>query len=268
MEHNDRSRLGADYTIYIIDIDGVVLQGDRAIDGAPQAIARLRALGRRIVFLTNNATRSRHQHAKRLTAAGIPAATQEIINSAYVAAHYIRRAHGTAKVHVIGEAGLNEELEQAGHQIMTPETADFLIVGLDRQLNYEKLNRGLQAVLGGARFVATNTDATFPTETGLVPGAGCIVGAFRGMGFEPEIVVGKPSEEMMRAALAAVGVEDEDRGRCLMVGDRLETDIQGARNLGLDSALVLTGISKRAEIERAKIQPTYILESIAELPDL
>jgi len=264
----------ARYRAFLVDLDGVLIRGQEPLPGAAEALQRLKELGRVIVF-SNNSTRSRRAFAERLTQLGLALTPEEIVNSAYIAAQHLRElaeagaGAGSAQVYVIGEEGLREELELAGHRLVPPEEAEFLVVGLDRALTYEKLAGALRALLRGARFIATNVDPTLPAPGGLLPGAGAIVGAIQGMGFPPEVVVGKPSIIAFKVALATAGVSPEE---CLVIGDRLETDILGANRAGLDSVLVLTGVTKREDLERQERgegkqdeKPTWIVESLPAL---
>lgn len=249
------------YAAFLVDIDGVLVLGGKSIPGAEAALRRLQGLGR-VVLLTNNSTRSRSETAKGLSALGFPVSPEEVVTSSYVAAHYLREGFGPVRVWIIGEGGVAEELSLAGHKVVPPEEAEWIVAGMDRCLTYEKLARALQAFLSGARFLATNRDATFPTPEGLRPGAGAVVGALEGMGFSPEQVVGKPSPIAFRTALAVAGVKPD---QALMIGDRLETDILGAQHAGLDTALVLTGVSRREDIPRQNIQPTWIARDLPAL---
>ncbi|MBC7092676.1 HAD-IIA family hydrolase [Candidatus Bipolaricaulota bacterium] len=249
------------YSAFLLDVDGVLVHGCEPIPGAAEALARLRERGR-VVLLTNNATRSRKEMAARLRDVGFPVTADEVVPSAYVAARHLREKYGPVRFWCLGEQGLVEEMTLAGHIPVPPEQAQWIVVGMDRTLTYDKLNQALQGLLAGARFLATNRDATYPTEHGLVPGAGAVVGALVGMGFEPEEVLGKPSAISYRVALEVVGAPVE---RALMIGDRLETDILGAQHLGMDTALVLSGVSAREDIARQRIRPTWIAASLAAL---
>ncbi|MCR4403960.1 MAG: HAD-IIA family hydrolase [Candidatus Acetothermia bacterium] len=256
-----RPELGR-YRAFLVDLDGVLIRGGQPLPGAVEALQRLRELGRVIVF-SNNSTRSRRAFAARLQREGFAVAPEEVVNSAYILGRRLLELSGPSKVFMIGEEGLKEELELAGHRLVGPEEANFLVTGMDRELSYEKLLLALRALRRGARFFAANADPTYPTPEGEVPGAGAVVGAIQGMGFPPEEVVGKPAEVAFRVALEAAGVKDPRD--CLVIGDRLETDVLGARRAGLESALVLTGVTSPDELEESPIRPTYVAESLAAL---
>ena len=249
------------YSAFLLDVDGVLLRDSVAIPGAKEALEELRKRGR-VVLLTNNSTRSRRETAQRLSSLGFAVSPDEVVTSSYVAARYLHERFGPCRVWVIGEAGLAEELACAGHHLVDPDEAEWIVAGMDRKLTYQKLALALRGLLKGARFLATNKDATFPTPGGLVPGAGAVVGAIEGMGFPPEQVVGKPSATSFRIALEAARTSPE---RALMVGDRLETDVLGAQRVGLDTALVLSGVSRPEDVERLGIRPTWMAQDLLAL---
>ena len=250
------------YAAFLVDVDGVLTHGRDALPGAVGGLAALRAFGRPLV-LTNNSTRGRDELAQHLRSLGFVVSPEEVLGSAFLAARYLTLHFGPSIVWTLGEDGIRREMELAGHQLAArPEEAAWVVVGMDRHLTYEKLAHALRALVGGARVLATNEDATFPTPAGLVPGAGALVGALRGMGFPPDRVVGKPSTAAYEVALDVLGLAPD---RVLMIGDRLDTDIAGAQAAGLDSALVLTGVSTLADVDRCGVRPTWVAASFAEL---
>ena len=256
------NRILASYDTFLLDLDGVLVRGTVPIPGAAEAFKRLRRSGE-VFLLTNNSTRSREQHAQQLSDLGFPSEAENIVASGFVAARHLLNEYGPVTVWPLGESGLREELAAAGHHIATlPEEADWVVAGMDRALDYDGLAQALRALLSGARLLATNLDGTYPTADGLQPGAGAVVGALRGMGFPPEIVVGKPAAIAYEAALQRTIAP---RDRVLMIGDRLETDIAGALTVGIDTALVLTGVSSRQEIDKLGVRPTWIAEDFAAL---
>ncbi|MGC8963452.1 MAG: HAD-IIA family hydrolase [Candidatus Bipolaricaulaceae bacterium] len=249
------------YKGFLLDIDGVLLAGGRALPGAAQALEELRHEGK-VLLLTNNSTKSRRGTAERLASAGIPATPEEVLPSSYIAARFLRSRFGAVRFWLIGEEGILAEMAEAGHVLVSPKEAEWLVVGMDRGLTYEKLALALQALLRGAKLLATNEDPTFPTPEGLVPGAGAVVGALRGMGFPPEFVVGKPSPISFQIALESLGASPKE---VLMIGDRLDTDIAGAQTLGMDTALVLSGVTTLADLAKAGIRPTYVAADLLAL---
>lgn len=250
------------YGAFLVDVDGVLTHGKDPLPGAAAALRTLRSAGRTLV-LTNNSTRSRDELAQHLCAAGFEVARDDIVGSAFLAAQYLAQHYGPSTVWVLGEGGIRREMEDAGHRLaLCPEQASWVVVGIDRDLTYTKLALALRALDAGANVLATNEDATFPTPTGPVPGAGAVVGALRGMGFAPTHVVGKPSPLAFEVALDVLGMP---ANRVLMIGDRLETDIAGAAAAGLDSALVLTGVHGTEDARASAVQPTWIAASLADL---
>ncbi len=244
-----------------MDIDGVLVRGGTALPGAKEALEELRKRGP-VLLLTNNSTKSRAGTAQRLLEAGIPAKAEEVLPSSFVAAKFLLREFGPVRYWFIGESGISEEMEALGHILVRPTEAEWLVVGMDRKLSYEKLAQALQALLRGARLLATNEDPTFPTPEGLVPGAGAVVGALRGMGFPPELVVGKPSPIAFQVALELLGLPPE---KVLMIGDRLDTDVAGAQAMGMDTALVLSGVTRQEDLWNAKTRPTFVAQDLAAL---
>jgi len=250
------------YGAFLVDIDGVLVRGAEPIPGAAEAVAALAAEGR-VLLLSNNSTRSRAQHAARLSSLGFPIAADQVLPSSYATAAYLLDEQGPLTAWMIGEQGLRDELEAAGHSIASsPDRAEALVVGMDRAIDYGALTAALVALERGARFVATNEDGTFPVPGGVLPGGGAMVGALRGMGFAPDVVIGKPSPIAYRIALRELGAEAND---VVMIGDRLETDIAGGIATGLDTALVLTGISTFADVDRSGIRPTWVADDLAAL---
>lgn len=249
------------YAGFVLDIDGVVVRGGRPLPGAPAAVESLRSLGK-VVFLTNNSTRPARVVAEHLTELGVSAAESEIVTSSWIAGTYLLGRDGPSRVLVIGEAGLETELVRIGHRLADPEEAEWVVVGMDRWITYDRLASALRALQNGASLLATNTDPTFPGQHGELPGAGAMVGALRGMGYPPTIVVGKPERIAFDLALARLKMARSD---VLVIGDRLETDIRGAANAKMDSALVLTGVTSEAMLPGSDVRPTWVYSSLERL---
>lgn len=253
---------------YIFDLDGTVYLGERLIPGADRVIRQLREMGKKVVFLSNKPLQTRYDYAEKLTRLGIPTSPDEVINSTYVMAQYLKEHAPQALVYVIGEEALLSDLRQAGiRYTLEPDKVDYqvdyVIVAFDRTFHYDKLNNALQAVKKGARLIATNADRTCPVEGGEVPDAAGMIGAIEGVsGKKVELIVGKPSPITIRVALGKLGVTGS---RCIMVGDRLETDMLMGKNAGIATALVLTGVTNRKMLDESQIQPDYVLDSIVDL---
>ena len=252
----------------ILDLDGVIWVGERPIQEAVEAVRRLKELGLKIMFVTNNSTRSRRDYETRLRSLGLDVNVEEIMNSGYATALLLREKYGGGSAYVVGEIGLVEELEGQGLKVLTREEcwrdgADFVIVGMDREFNYWKIATSMRAIRHGALFVATNGDKTFPSEMGLLPGAGSMIAAISAAsGKEPDIVVGKPSSHIFDIALKKLGLR---RDKVLVIGDRIDTDVEGARRAGMKSLLVLTGVTREEELRSSAIKPDFVLSSISEM---
>ncbi len=198
---------------------------------------------------------------------GVPTSSDEVINSSLALARYLARHMPGATVFVIGEPPLLDELTSIGVRLgKTPEEIEAVIASFDRTFNYHKLDTGFQSLRRGSRFLATNADPTCPVEAGEVPDAGPTIAALeQSSGRKVELVAGKPSSLIVEMALERLGVPAE---ACLMVGDRLETDIVMGQRAAMSTALVLTGVTKRKDLCHSAIQPHHVLESIADLIQL
>jgi len=252
---------------YIFDLDGTVYLGENAIPGAPETIASLRKRGCGVVFLSNKPLQSREVYAEKLTHLGIPTSPDDVINSSLVLAQYLVGEMANATIFIIGEQPLVDEMEAAGLSISdNPEEIDVVIASFDRTFDYRKLNIGYQALRLGAHFFATNADRTCPIEGGDIPDAAAVIGALEGCsGRKVELIAGKPSEMIVNMVLEHLGLEASN---CLMVGDRLETDILMGNKAGMSTALVLTGVTQREDIPSSSVKPDYILESVANILDI
>ena len=253
------------YDGYILDLDGTIYLSERLIPGADAAVARLRAAGRPVVFLSNKPLEPRASYAARLTRLGIATPAEDVINSTQALMHYLRTHHPDAGLWVIGEPALLDELRAEGFRLVDRlEAIEVVVAAFDRTLDYAKLNMAHQALMRGARFLATNPDRTCPVDGGELPDcAGVIAFLEATTGRRVEAVVGKPSRHILDAAVARLGVP---MARCLMVGDRLATDVTMGQRAGIDTGLVLTGVTTRATLAESDIQPTYVLESVADIP--
>lgn len=249
------------YDCLLFDLDGVLYRGDRAIAAAPPTMAELRTRGARVVFLTNNSSRTPEQVADKLRSHGIEADPHEVVTSALATAELLA-GRGGGRAFVIGMDGVRDALAGAGIEVLDghPDEADLVVVGFDGDARYDRLKTAALLVERGAKLVATNADASFPAADGLWPGAGALLSVVTTTtGAEPEIV-GKPFAPLFESGLRRGG-----GGRPLVVGDRLDTDIEGAARLGWDSMLVLTGVSTRAETEAGPVRPTVIAEDVSAL---
>jgi glycerol-1-phosphatase len=249
------------YDAFLFDLDGVLFRGDEPIAGAPEAVHRLRADAKRLVFVTNNSARTPRSIVAHLRRVGVDAREEEVETSALTTASLLRD-RGIRTAFVVGEEGLREALQDAGLAVVDDgEAVEAVVVGWDRALTYDTLRVATSLVQDGAALVASNADPNYPAPDGhRWPGAGAILAAIEAASETRAEVVGKPHAPLLEAALRRAG-----GGRPLLVGDRLDTDIAGASALGWDSALVLTGISARGDLAGASAQPTYVLEDLGGL---
>ena len=248
----------------ILDMDGVLWRGPEPLPGLVPLFETVGRLGIAFVLATNNSTRTVKQYVDKLDALGVQVEPERILTSAGAAAGYLLRLGGAgAGVYVVGEAGLVAAMESGGFH-RTEEGADYVVAGLDRGFSYQKLATAASLIRGGARFVGTNPDLTLPTPDGPRPGAGAILAAIAAAcGVEPTIV-GKPEPLMFRQALARLGTRPD---RTFMVGDRLETDIEGGRTAGLGTILLLSGVTTTGQLAQSTVQPDWVMEDIRALAD-
>ena len=248
----------------LVDLDGVLYVGTTALPGAREFIGWLRERGITVRLVTNNATLTPRGYVAKLGAMGIEVTEDEVFTSALATALYLRKQRGVQSAYVIGEEGLFEALHGAQVELDS-ERPDWVIVGLDRKLTYDKLATGALALQRGARFLGTNPDLSLPAEGGFLPGAGAIQAALTATtGFRPT-VIGKPEPLMLELAMSQIGGCLDDTA---MLGDRLDTDIQGAEALGIPSIMVLTGVSSRRDIDGSPAEPTVVVENLAALMQL
>jgi|YelNatPaOPRAMG01_1025707.scaffolds.fasta_scaffold16027_2 HAD superfamily hydrolase (TIGR01457 family) len=251
---------------FFLDLDGCVYVGDRLIRGSKEAITYLRSSGKRVVFITNNATMTPEDYAAKLSGMGIDVLAEDVITSGVATAKYIARTYGALKILPIGAPALATVLRREGHIIVDePLDAQALVVCLDFDFSYSKLSKAMKAVRSGAMFFATNTDLTLPTESGLLPGAGAIVASISAStGVEP-FVVGKPNTAIFQVAMESVGASPTES---VFVGDRIDTDIEGAKRLGAFAVLVLSGVTGPQDVinlSRGSHAPDLVVEDLGHI---
>lgn len=239
----------------MLDLDGVVWRGDEAIPGASAAVAVLRDRGQRVAFVTNSALRTRAQVAEKLIRHGIPDAADDVFTAAMAAARLIEPGE---RVVACGADGLTDELNRRGAIVVDEGPADAVVVGLRLDFDYGLLNTAMRAVRAGARLIATNDDPTYPHDDGLLPGNGALVAAVERASGVSAIVAGKPHPPMADLVLSQLG----PGRRGVVVGDRPETDGLFARALGFEYALVLSGVTGRADLP-VEPMPGSISEDLA-----
>ena len=251
------------YDVYFFDVDGTVCLGEQAIPGAPQVLAALRAAGRSVHFITNDASKTREAHVARLTRAGIAARGEEILIPTSILSRTLAERHLGGRVLVLGESAVEEALAAAGLiPVGEPDGVEAVVVSHDRRLDFARLTAAFRAVRHGATLYATNADPRRPTADGGEPGAGAVLAAVeRASGVKASLIFGKPGREMQRELLRRIGPRTNGS---LVVGDQLETDIRLGSDCGLDTALVLTGVDDDRTAP-AGVRPTYVLEDLATL---
>jgi NagD protein len=246
---------------YLIDMDGVLVSGPHLIPGADAFIARLRQRGLRFLVLTNNSKYTPGDLAHRLRSLGLEIPADHIFTSAMATARFVDSQRPNGKAFVIGESGLTTALHDAGY-VITDMDPDYVILGEISAYSYEDITRAIRLIRAGARFIATNPDPVGPSEAGVVPANGALAALIETASGVSPFFVGKPNPLMMRTALNHLGVHSE---QTVMIGDRMETDIVAGVESGLETVLVLTGVTARDDVERYPYQPTRILGSVAEL---
>ena len=264
---SQQASLPQDIRAFIIDMDGVLYEGNRTILGAVEFMDMLHQENIPFLLLTNNATRTPTQFVDRLAGMNIQAREEDILTSALATAKVLARRQAGARVLPVGETGLLEALRQEGFRIVEEADAspDFVVAALDTQLTYTKLREATWAVRRGAKLIATNSDKTLPTEQGEAPGAGAIVGALEiATGAKAE-VIGKPQGGIFQQALDLLGTTARQSAA---IGDRLETDILGAKRVDILTILVLTGITTPDILQQSSIKPDMVLPDLTHLVDL
>lgn len=246
---------------WLTDMDGVLVHENRAIPGAAELLRQWADQGTEFLVLTNNSIFTPRDLSARLRASGLEVPEHRIWTSALATADFLRSQMPGGSAFVVGEAGLTTALHEAGF-IMTESDPDYVVVGETRHYSFDALTKAIRLIGKGARFIATNPDATGPSMEGVLPATGAISALITKATGKDPYVVGKPNPMMFRSALNRIGAHSENTG---MIGDRMDTDIVAGIEAGLHTVLVLTGISDPAEIERFPFRPSEVLGSVAEL---
>ncbi|MBK9926955.1 MAG: HAD-IIA family hydrolase [Anaerolineales bacterium] len=250
----------------IIDMDGVVWKGDTPIGDLAAIFNRIRERGLKFVFATNNSTKTSEQYVQRLAKFGVDVEPWQVITSSQAAAHAVAKkfAPGT-KIFIIGEDGVQMALEEKGFEIVSIENAaqaQAVVMGIDRGVNFQKISEATLLIRSGIPFYVTNTDKTFPTPRGEIPGAGSWVSVITTATDVQPVIAGKPFPFLMDLSLEKLGVKKED---ALVVGDRLETDIAAGQGVGCPTALVLSGVSTKEQADAWKPKIDVIADDLASL---
>ncbi len=252
------------YDVYIFDLDGTVYLGDALLPTAAETITALRDSGRQTLFLSNNPTKTRQGYAAKLTRLGLPTPVADVVNSSSVMVDFLGQEIPGARLFVVGEASLCEELAAAGFEMAgEARQVDAVIASFDRTFDYRKLQIAFDAISGGARFFATNADRYCPVPGGGQPDAAAMIAAIEACtNTRVEAVVGKPSAYMAETILR---LAERPPAACIMIGDRLETDVLMGLNAGMAGALALTGATSETDLADSSIKPTYVLHALSDL---
>jgi 4-nitrophenyl phosphatase len=246
----------------MLDMDGVLWKDAQPIGNLPAIFSRIKELGLNAVLATNNATRSTEQYLEKLAGMGVTLEPWQIGTSGHACVYYLKTHYpaGT-RVHVMGEPGLMATIEEAGY-LLADSDVKVVIAGVDRSVNYKRIEVASTLIRNGAEFLGTNPDKTFPTPHGLIPGAGSIIAAVATAAETEPLFMGKPNRFLLDLSLERV---NGSMSEALMVGDRLETDILAAQNAGCKSCLVLSGVTTREQADAWQPKPDFITADLAEL---
>ena len=234
-----------DKSLFLFDLDGVFYKGkeSRVKVGGTRAIEALRKGGKKLFILTNNSTDSAATVQSRLIEFDIPVKKDEVLTSGLLTAQYLEQKHGRVTYFLVGEEGLDAEMKRYGHRKTVGEKADFVVVGLDRKLTYDKLDHAARLARNGAGIIATHASRLYMYKSGPAMATGPLVKAIEFASQKRAVVIGKPSRLMFSIALQRAGTKKND---AVMIGDQVDTDILGASRAGIDAILVTTGIDKDA----------------------
>jgi NagD protein len=246
---------------FLMDMDGVLVHEERLIPGADRFIKALQGAGILFLVLTNNSIYTPRDLAARLGRSGIELAPEALWTSALATAQFLDSQRPAGTAFVVGEAGLTTALHDVGY-VLSDRDPDYVVLGETRTYSFEAITKAIRLVAAGARFIATNPDVTGPSPQGLLPATGSVAALVTtATGVRPYFV-GKPNPLMMRSALRAIDAHSEST---VMIGDRMDTDVVAGLEAGMETVLVLTGISSRADAERFAYRPSRIVQSVADL---
>jgi 4-nitrophenyl phosphatase len=250
----------------VLDMDGVLWKADAPIGDLPATFDRIQTLGLKVAFATNNGTQTPEQYMERLARLGVSVEPWQVVTSALGIANLLKqRFPDGGPIFVIGGGGVMTALRESGFELLSAKAAGSaraVVMGIDPEITFEKMCEAALLVRSGVPFFATNPDKTFPTPRGQIPGAGAWISVIiTASGVEP-IYAGKPAPYLLELARARLGTTKE---QTLVVGDRLETDIAGGQAAGMPTALVLSGVSTRAQAERWKPKVDIVVEDLATL---
>lgn len=248
------------YKGFLIDLDGTMYKGTEKIQEAITFVQQLQAQDLPYLFVTNNSTKPPSDVAAKLVSMGVPCTADHVFTTSMATANYLKEHNANGKIYPIGEKGLYMALEECGFELVETD-ADFVVMGMDRDITYEKLTRGALNIRNGAKFVATNGDVALPTERGFLPGAGSLISVLSVTTGVTPTFIGKPESIIVDQAIEVLGTTKEET---LMIGDNYATDILAGINAGIDSLLVFTGVTTKKDLETIDTLPTLTMDSLAE----
>ncbi len=249
---------------FICDMDGVIYHGNRLLPGAEAFVEWLQREGRRFLFLTNSSERSPRELSMKLARLGLEVSDDHFYTSALATASFLATQKPGSSAYVIGEPGLINAIYDVGIS-MNEHNPDYVVLGETRDYNFQKIVRAVHLVRAGARLIGANPDVTGPTEDGVVPACGALIAPIEMATGCKAYYVGKPNPLIMRHALRKLGAQREET---MIVGDRMDTDIVAGIESGIETVLVLSGVTHRDELSRFPYQPNHVLDGVGEVPDL
>ena len=246
---------------FLCDMDGVIYHGNRLIKGVPEFVNWLNSEGKKFLFFTNNNSQTQEELSRKLNMLGLDVGPDHFYTSALATARFLRKQVPGGSAYVIGEHGLYNALYDAGITINEYDP-DFVVVGTSREYNYNQICRAVDLVNKGARLIATNPDITYPVESGPIPDCGAFVLPIEAVTGKRAYYIGKPNALMMRTGLKILDIHSSEG---VMIGDRMDTDIVAGTETGLETVLVLSGVSTRETVEQFAYRPSIILETVGDI---
>ncbi len=245
---------------FLLDMDGTFYLSDRLLEGALRFIDLLRAQEKEFLFLTNNSSKNRRQYAEKITRLGLPVPAESVLTSGEATALYLQRQRPGARIFLLGTPSLEDEFRDFGFQLVDRDP-DYLVLGFDQTLTYQKLWSLCDFVRAGVTYIATHPDFNCPTETGFMPDVGAMIAFVKAAtGREPDLVVGKPNRLIVDAAALKMNLPVS---QLAMIGDRLYTDIALGQASGIATVLVLSGETKQEDLEDSPFKPDYVFDNLA-----
>jgi 4-nitrophenyl phosphatase len=247
---------------FVIDMDGVLWHGDNPLPGLSEFFSVLREKGKRFVLATNNNTRKPEGYVEKFAGYGIIIDAREILTASVATVEYIKKKYPIgSRIHILAEKPFKELVTEHGF-VLADQDVCAVVVSMDRELTYEKLRIACLLIRQGAEFIGANPDVCYPTPQGMAPGSGTLIAAVAaGSGNQP-LIIGKPEPWLFRAALSRMGLKPNEAAS---IGDRLDTDIEGALRLGMNTLLVLSGVTKKEDLSASAIKPNWVFDGIADL---